>query len=119
MQTARAIVSLIFRVVLLAIAVPVLLGDFPNYSMPSRILTDWAAVTAVDALAVFAPLARWRKLGLLAGALALGIHYFSRHEVLVWDVTYLLGAIGLVLLPASGRQAKGRRVGFASSSRAS
>jgi hypothetical protein len=118
MQTTRAIASLIFRVVLLGIAVPVLLSDFPGHMLPSRIMTDWATITALDALSVVAPLARWRKMALLAGILVAGAHYYFRHHVPVLDVGYVLLAIGLVLLPASGRATgDGRRSGFAPSSR--
>jgi hypothetical protein len=103
MQTTRAIVSLIFRVVLLGIAVPVLLSDFPGHMMPSHVMTDWATITAADALAVAAPLLRWRKLALLAGILTAGAHYYFRHHAPVLDMVYVLLAIGLVLAPASGR----------------
>ncbi len=109
MQTARAIVSLILRVTLLGIAVPVLLRDFPNLMFPSRIMTDWATITAVDAVAVLAPLGRWRKYALLAGAAAVGVHHFLRHRVPVLDMAYLVLAIFFVLLPESGRAHVGKK----------
>lgn len=104
-QTLRAIFSLICRVVLLGIAVPVLLGDFPQHSMPSRITPEWSMPAACDALAVLAPLLRWRKLAFLAGVAALSAHYYyARRYVPVWDMAYMGVAIVLVLLPASGRE---------------
>jgi hypothetical protein len=108
MQTTRAIVSLILRVTLLGLAVPVLLGDFPGYMAPSRIMTDWATLAALDTMAVLAPLARWRKFALLAGLAAVGAHYYLRHEMPVWDMGYLLLAIVFVLLPPSGRVPPGK-----------
>lgn len=120
MQTTRAIVSLIFRVVLLGVAVPILLNDFPGYMLPSHVLTDWAVVTALDGLAVAAPLASWRKLALLGGVLAAGAHYYFLHHVPMLDMAYVLLAIGLVLSPASGRKAADPRRGrLASSARVS
>jgi len=109
MQTTRAIVSLILRVTLLGLAVPVLLGDFPGYTMPSRIITDWAALAALDTLAVLAPVARWRKFALLAGLATVGAHYYLRHEAPVYDMGYLLLAIVFLLLPPSGRSQPGKR----------
>jgi len=103
MQTLRVIASLICRVVLLGVAVPVLLGDFPNYRIPSRFPTDWTVVMACDALAVLAPLARPRMVAFLAGVAALGAHYYFHHLVPTWDIAYMALAILLVLLPASGR----------------
>jgi hypothetical protein len=103
MQTFRAIASLICRVVLLGIALPVLLGDFPNYRFPSHFATEWAVVTGCDALALLAPLARPRKIAFLAGVAAVGAHYFYQHLVPTWDMAYMAMAILLVLLPASGR----------------
>ena len=103
MQTSRAIVSLICRVVLLGIAVPVLLRHFPNYKLPYRFPTDWIVVTVCDALAVVAPLLRVRNVAFLAGAAALGAHYYYRHFVPVWDLVYMAVAIIFVLLPSSGR----------------
>jgi len=97
-------VSLLCRVALLAIAVPVLMRDFPGYMMPDRITQDWSLPTACDVLAVVAPLMRWRKLAFLAGLLALGAHYYyDRRYVPVWDLAYMGVAIVLVLLPSSGR----------------
>jgi hypothetical protein len=103
-QTFRAIVSLILRVALLGIAVPVLLGDFPEFRLPSRFTTEWTAVMACDLLAVFAPLAPTRKLAFLGGAAALGAHYYYKHDVPVFDMAYLGVAIVFVLLPNSGRK---------------
>ena len=120
MQTVRAVVSLIARVMLLGIALPVLLGDFPGGMLPSRIMTDWATLAAVDALAVMAPLMRWRKCALLAGVAALGGHFYFRHRAPVWDMLYMLIAIVFVLLPDSGRaQVTGKRVGRLAASRRS
>lgn len=117
MQTARAIASLILRVTLLGIAIPVLLQDFPNHMLPSRILTDWAAITAVDVLAVLAPLGRWRKYSLLAGVMAVAMHYFLQHHAPVLDMAYLLLTILFVLLPMSGREHGPRRPSLAPRSR--
>jgi hypothetical protein len=103
MQTFRAIASLMCRVVLLGIAAPVLLSDFPNYRIPSRFATDWTVIVVCDALAVLAPLARPRKIAFLAAAAVLGAHYYFRHLVPTWDIAYIAMAILLVLLPASGR----------------
>ncbi|HEX4005218.1 MAG TPA: hypothetical protein VHX60_03490 [Acidobacteriaceae bacterium] len=120
MQTFRAVVSLIARVLLLAIALPVLMGDFPGAMLPSRIMTDWAALTAVDAMAVMAPLMRWRKCSLLAGVAVLGAHFYFRHRAPVWDMLYLLIAIVFVLLPGSGRaNVKGKGAGRLRTSRSS
>jgi len=94
MQTFRAIMSLIFRVVLLGIAVPLLLADFPNYKLPYRFPPE---------LAVIAPLLRWRKFAFLAGAAALGAHYYYRHLTPLWELGYMGVAIVFVLLPSSGR----------------
>ncbi len=80
-QTFRVIVSLICRVVLVAIALPVLLRHFPNYKLPYRYPTDWIIVVVCDALAVVAPLLRSRKLAFLAGAAAMGAHYYYQHFV--------------------------------------
>jgi len=88
-QTLRAIYSLICRVVLLGIALPVLLADFPNYMMPSRVTQDWSMLVTCDALALLVPLLRWRKMAFLAGALALGVHYYFRHLVPTWDLAYM------------------------------
>jgi hypothetical protein len=110
MQTFRAIASMICRVVLLGIAVPVLLSDFPNGKFPSRFATAWAVIAVCDALAVVAPLARPRKVAFLAGVAAVGAHYYFRHLVPTWDMAYMAMAILLVLMPASGRNtAKPRR----------
>lgn len=109
MQTTRAIVSLVIRFTLLGIALPVLLRDFPGYMLPSRIMTDWATLTAVDALAMLAPLGRWRKYSLLGGVAAVSAHYFFRHQVPVLDMGYLVLAIFLVLLPESGRAEAGKK----------
>ena len=108
-QTFRVIVSLICRVVLLAIAVPVLLRHFPNYKLPYRYPTDWVVVTVCDALAVVAPLMRWRKLPFLAGAAALTAHYFYRHFVPVGDLVYMGVAILFVLQPSSMRSTERER----------
>jgi hypothetical protein len=104
LQTMRVIVSLILRVVLLGIALPLLLKDFPNYKLPYRFPTDWTIMTVCDALMVFAPLMRTRKLAFLAGAAAMGAHYYYRHFVPLWDMAYLGVAIVFVLLPLSGRK---------------
>ncbi len=103
-QTFRVIVSLICRVVLLGIAVPVLLRHFPNYKLPYRYPTDWIIVTVCDAMAVAAPLLRSRKLAFLAGAAAMGAHYYYRHFVPVLDLAYVAVAIVFVLLPTSMRR---------------
>ena len=70
-QTLRAVSSVICRVVLLGIALPVLLADFPDYVLPSRLTQDWSMLVTCDARALLAPLLRWRKLAFLAGVLAL------------------------------------------------
>jgi hypothetical protein len=103
MQTIRALFSLFCRVALLALAVPVLVGDFPGHAFPSRPTQDWSMPTACDALAVAAPLMRGRKLAFLAGVLVLAVRYYFRHYVPVSDLAYMGAAIVLVLLPASGR----------------
>lgn len=104
LQTFRVIVSLILRVAMVGLAVPVLLHHFPDYKLPYRYTTDWTVVVVCDVLAVVAPLVRVRKLTFLAGAAALGAHYFYQHTVQTWDLTYLTLAIVFVLLPGSGRQ---------------
>jgi hypothetical protein len=103
MQTSRAIVSLICRVVLLGIAVPMLLRHFPNYKVPYRLPTEWVVLTVCDAFAVLAPLLRTRKLAFLAGAATLGGNYYFRHYEPIWDLAYMAVAIVFVLLPSSGR----------------
>jgi hypothetical protein len=103
MQTFRAIMSLICRVVLFGIAVPLLLADFPNYKLPYRFPPEWTVVTVCDGLAVIAPLLRWRKFAFLAGAAALGAHYYYRHLTPLWELAYMGVAIVFVLLPSSGR----------------
>lgn len=110
LQTMRVIVSLILRVVLVGIAVPLLLKDFPEYKIPYRFTTDWTVVTVCDAMAVFAPLIRTRKLAFVAGAAALVAHYYYRHYAPLWDMVYLGVAIVFVLLPMSGRQVEKQRV---------
>ncbi len=106
MQTLWAVVSIICRVLLLGMAVPVLLRDFPDYTIPSRITTDWAALALGDILTVVAPLMRWRKVAFLAAALALGAHYYFRHHVPALDLAYMGVAILFVVLPSSERQTK-------------
>lgn len=103
MQTLSVVISLICRVVLVGLAAPVLLGDFPNYSLPSRMTQDWVAVTCCDALALVAPMLRWRKFALLAAMVVLGAHYYYRHIVGFLDLAYAGVALIFVLLPASGR----------------
>jgi hypothetical protein len=103
-QTFRVIVSLICRVVLLGIAVPVLLRHFPNHKLPYRYPTDWVVVTVCDALAVVAPLMRSRKLPFLAAAAAMGAHYYYRHFVPMGDLMYMGVAILFVLQPSSMRR---------------
>jgi hypothetical protein len=103
MQTFRVVLSLICRVVLLGIAVPFLLGDFPNHKVPYRFPPEWIAVTSSDALTVIAPLVRWRKLAFLAGVAALGSHYYFQRSTPLWDLAYMGVAIVFVLLPSSGR----------------
>ena len=111
LQTFRVIVSLILRVVLVGIAVPVLLRHFPDYKLPYRYTPEWTVVVICDVLAVVAPLLQVRKLTLLAGAAAIGSHYYYQHFVPSWDLAYMLVAIVFVLLPTSGRDkvAKERR----------
>src|ERR1700691_117657 len=105
MQTFWAIASLILRVVLLGIAVPLLLGDFPNYSAPRHPGQEWLFLTGCDALAVVAPLVRFRKFAFLAGVAALGVHhYYHPPSIPTWDLAYMGFAIILALLPASGRK---------------
>ncbi|MFP5228106.1 MAG: hypothetical protein ACLGXA_10785 [Acidobacteriota bacterium] len=104
-QTFRVIMSLLCRVALLAIALPVFLRHFPNYKPPHRYPTDWIIVTVCDGLAVAAPLMRLRKLAFLAGAAALAAHSYYRHFVPVWDLAYMAVAILFVLQPSSHRQA--------------
>jgi hypothetical protein len=88
MQTFRVIMSLICRVVLFGIAVPVLLGDFPNYKMPYRFPQEWTVVTVCDGLAMIAPLRA---------------HFYYRHTAPFWDMAYMGVALVFVLLPSSGR----------------
>ncbi|MGB9029480.1 MAG: hypothetical protein WCC27_05090 [Acidobacteriaceae bacterium] len=114
-QTLRAVCSVICRVVLLGIALPVLLADFPNYMLPSRITQDWSMLVTCDALALLAPLLRWRKMAFLAGVLALGLHYYFRKIVPTWDMAYMGVAILFVLLPGSNRAAVKRGPGTRSS----
>jgi len=107
MQTFWAIASLILRVVLLGIAVPLLLSDFPNFSAPRHPGQEWLFLTGCDALAVVAPLVRFRKFAFLAGVAALGVHYYYHpHSIPTWDLAYMGIAIILALLPASGRKAE-------------
>jgi hypothetical protein len=103
LQTMRVIVSLILRVLLFGIALPVLLRHFPDYKLPYRFPTEWIVVVVCDTLAVVAPLMRTRKLAFLAGAAALGAHYYYHHFVPLWDLAYMGVAIIFVLLPGSGR----------------
>ncbi len=103
-QTYRVIISLICRVALLVIALPVLLRHFPNYKPPYRYPTDWVVMTVCDALTVAAPLVRTRKLPFFAGIAALAAHYFYRHFVPVGDLVYMGVAILFVLQPSSERQ---------------
>ncbi len=103
LQTFRVIVSLILRVALVGIAVPVLLHHFPEYKLPYRYTTDWSVVVICDLLAVVAPLLSVRKLTFLAGAAAVGAHYYYQHSVPMLDFAYLGLAIVFVLLPTSGR----------------
>lgn len=114
-QTMRAVCSVICRVVLLGIALPVLLADFPNYMMPSRVTQDWSMLVTCDALALLAPLLRWRKMAFLAGLLALGVHYYYRHLVPTWDLAYMGVVIVFVLLPGSNRASVKRGSGTRSS----
>jgi hypothetical protein len=109
MQTIRAVISLICRVVLLGLALPVLLGNFPNYTLPGRMAQDWMLLVLGDTLALVAPLLRWRKMTFLAGVLALGVHYYYRHNVPVLDLVYMGVAILFVLLPGSNRVIAKRR----------
>ncbi|MGD0367970.1 MAG: hypothetical protein ABSA94_10985 [Acidobacteriaceae bacterium] len=108
-QTLRAVSSVICRVVLLGIALPVLLADFPDYVLPSRLTQDWSMLVTCDALALLAPLLRWRKLAFLAGVLALGVHYYFRHYVPTLDMAYMGVAIVFVLLPGSNRASVKKR----------
>jgi hypothetical protein len=103
-QTFRVIVSLICRVALLVIAVPVLLRHFPNYKLPYRFPTDWVIITVCDALAVVAPLLRSRKLAFFAGLAAMAAHYYYRHSVPMGDLVYMGVAILFVLQPSSERK---------------
>ncbi|HUB19125.1 MAG TPA: hypothetical protein VL990_10845 [Acidobacteriaceae bacterium] len=104
-QTARAILSLVCRVVLLGIAVPLLLMDFPSYRLPHRYTTEWLVPTICDLLTVIAPMMRTRKLALVAGAAAMGAHYYyDRQYVPMWNLAYMAVAIVFLLLPASGRK---------------
>ncbi|MFY9747836.1 MAG: hypothetical protein WA891_01040 [Acidobacteriaceae bacterium] len=114
-QTLRAVYSVICRMALLGIALPVLLADFPNYLMPSRVTQDWSMLVTCDALALLAPLLRWRKMAFLAGLLALGLHYYFRKIVPTWDLAYMGVAILFVLLPGSNRVAVKRGPGTRSS----
>lgn len=104
-QTFRVIVSLICRVALLVIALPVLLRHFPNYKLPYRYPTDWVVVTVCDLLAVVAPFLRSRKLPFFAGIAAMGAHYYYRHFVPTGDLIYMGVAILFVLQPSSQRKA--------------
>lgn len=103
MQTILAVASLICRVVLLGLAVPVVLGDFPDYKLPYRFTPDWTTVVVCDLLAVVVPFVRWRKLTFLIAVAALGAHYYFRHIVPSWDLAYMGVAIVFVLLPSSER----------------
>jgi hypothetical protein len=114
METLSVILSMICRVALVGIAVPLLLGNFPGYTMPSRMTTDWAALAACDAFAVIAPLIRWRKASLLAGMLGLGVHYGYRHHAPVLGLAYMGVAIVLALLPKADRR---KPTGFAANTR--
>lgn len=109
MQTIRAVMSLICRVVLLGLALPVLLGNFPNYTLPGRMTQDWSLLVLGDTLALVAPLLRWRKTAFLAGVLALAAHYYFRHNVPMLDLAYMGVAILFVLLPGSNRVIGKRR----------
>jgi hypothetical protein len=109
LQTFRAAVSLICRVVLLGIAVPVLLGDFPNYKIPYRFTPEWTVVTVCDLLAVVAPLLRMRRLAFLAGAAALAAHFYFKRYVPTWDLAYMGLALVFVMLPTSGRSSGKRK----------
>jgi len=107
MQTFWAIVSLIFRVALLGIAVPILLRRFPNFSYPRNPSQEWLALTACAVLAVVAPLLKTRKVTFLAGAAMIGVRYFYHpHFTPGLEMVYMGVAIVLVLLPASGRSAE-------------
>jgi len=107
MQTLWAILSLICRVALFGLAVPVLLGDFPGFHFPYNPSQEWWILTGCDALAVLMPVLRSRKLAFLAGVAALSSHYYyHRHSVPVWDLAYMAVAIVLLLVPSSGRVAK-------------
>lgn len=107
MQTFWAIVSLIFRVALLGIAVPILLGSFPNYSYPRNPSQEWLILTGLAVLAVVAPLLKTRKLAFLAGVLGLGArYYYHPHSIPALELAYMGVAIVLVLLPVSGRSAE-------------
>jgi hypothetical protein len=103
MQTIWAVASLICRVVLFGVAVPVLLSDFPNYKLPYRFPVDWTTLVVCDLLAVVVPFLRFRKLTFLIAAATLGAHYYFRHIVPTWDLAYMGVAIVFVLLPSSGR----------------
>lgn len=106
MQTLWVILSLICRVVLLGLSLPVLLDNFPNYTLPGRVTQDWSLVVLGDVLALVAPLLSWRKTAFLAGILALGAHYYFRHIVPTPDLAYMGVAILFVLLPSSSRTGK-------------
>ncbi len=107
MQTFWVIVSLILRVVLLGVAVPLLLADFPGYTAPRHPSQEWLLLTGCDALAVAAPLFKFRKFAFLAGLAMLGVHYYYHpHYIPTWDLAYMGVAIILAVLPSSGRSAE-------------
>ncbi len=54
---------------------------------------------ACGCLAILAPLVKWRNPAVVAGLLALGVHYWYRHNVETWNLWYTGIAILLVLLP--------------------
>ncbi len=108
LQTFRVIISLILRVAMVGIAVPVLLHHFPDFKLPYRYTTDWTVVVLCDVLTVVAPLLRIRKLTFLAGAAAIGAHYYYQHSVPFLDSAYVAMSIVFVLLPTSGRDKVGK-----------
>jgi len=111
MQTLSVILSLICRLTMVAIALTAVATHFPGNAMPraSQMTQDWMIVVGCDGLAMVAPLLRFRNAALIAGLLALGVHYGYQHHVPMWSVWYTGVAILLVLLPRYKRKVeKGR-----------
>jgi hypothetical protein len=99
MQTLSVILSLICRIALVGLAVAGFASDFKAPVVPAYITQEWSAMFACGCLAILAPLVKWRNPAVVAGLLALGVHYWYRHNVETWNLWYTGIAILLVLLP--------------------